>query len=172
MTTLKDLVLVKNVPYDKAYELLKTSSHNIQPFKPEIMKKALQYGSKNECICLFSKQDKQNCLVMAAITPNYGPSSDCFYLHEMVGFKKGYGRLMLKLLCKKLKKLWLQCELIYNNTSDTYSINDKLANGVYRKIPELKEYTVNNSLWKCPVNFFYYGIPDNEISNFLEEQYS
>ena len=39
------------------------------------------------------------------------------------------------------------------------------------KLPELKEYIVNNSIWKCPVNFFYYGIPDNEIAKFLEEQY-
>jgi hypothetical protein len=46
-------------------------------------------------MCLFSKQDKQNCLVMAAITPNYGPSNDCFYLHEMVGFQKGYGKIMV-----------------------------------------------------------------------------
>jgi hypothetical protein len=166
-----DLVLVRNISNDKAYELLETSSHNVQPFKPEIMKKALQYGDGNECVCLFSKQDKQNCLVMAAITPNYGPTNDCYYLHEMVGFQKGYGRTMLQLLCKKLKKLWLQCEPIYDSTSDTYSMNDGLANGVYRKIPELKEYVVNNSIWKCPVNFFYYGIPDNEIAKFLEEQY-
>jgi hypothetical protein len=38
---LKDLVLVRNIPYDKAYELLKTSNHNVQPFKPELIKKAL-----------------------------------------------------------------------------------------------------------------------------------
>jgi hypothetical protein len=41
MTNLKDLILVRNIPYNKAYELLETSSHNVQPFKPEIMKKAL-----------------------------------------------------------------------------------------------------------------------------------
>jgi hypothetical protein len=76
------------------------------------------------------------------------------------------------MLCKHLKKLWLQCEPIYDKTSDTYSMNDDLANGVYRKIPELKEYIINSSIWKCPVNFFYYGIPDNEILKFLEEQYS
>ena len=40
-----ELVLVRNIPYDKAYELLKTSNNNVQPFKPEIMKKALQYGN-------------------------------------------------------------------------------------------------------------------------------
>jgi hypothetical protein len=51
-------------------------------------------------------------------------------------------------------------------------MNDDLANGVYRKILELKEYIINSSIWKCPVNFFYYGIPDNEITKFLEEQYS
>lgn len=95
MTFLKDLVLVRNIPYDKAYELLKISSYNVQPFKPEIMKKALQYGNGNECVCLFSKQDKQNCLVMAAITPGYGPTNDCYYLNEMTGFQKGYGKIMV-----------------------------------------------------------------------------
>lgn len=166
-----ELVLVRNIPYDKAYELLKTSNHNVQPFKPEIMKKALQHGNGNECVCLFSKHDKQNCLVMAAITPGYGPTNDCYYLHEMTGFQKGYGKIMVQMLCKNLKKTWFQCEPSYDSTSDIYSMNDKLANRVYRKMPELKEYIVNNSIWKCPVNFFYYGISDNEITKFLEEQY-
>lgn len=40
-----DLVLVRNISNDKVYELLEISSHNVQRFKPEIMKKALQYGS-------------------------------------------------------------------------------------------------------------------------------
>jgi hypothetical protein len=101
-----NLVLIRNIPKEKAYELLETSKHNVQSFKPEIMKKALQYGDGNEYVCLFSSADKQNCLVMASITPKYGPTNGCYYLHEMTEFQKGYGKIMVQMLCKNLKKTW------------------------------------------------------------------
>ena len=73
----------------------------------------------------------------------------------------------------KFKKIYGQIALNGSGTKgDPYRPNEKLRDKFYAKIPGMKIYRVENSCWDCPADFFYYGISDESIKEFLEKTYS
>ena len=64
-------------------------------------------------------------------------------------------------LLQKFKKVYGQIALEGSGTKDDpYKPNEKLRD------------RVENSIWDCPADFFYYGISDGSIKEFLKKTYS
>lgn len=97
------------------------------------------------------------------------------YMHELVGFRRTYGKNLFRRLMWAFPKGWGQIQLDYigddPNGNPRYAVNEKLFNGFYKNFPELKFYDVENSIWGCPARCFYWGIPDMEFSKFAEKQF-
>lgn len=55
--------------------------------------------------------------------------------------------------------------------ADPYRPNEDLRDKFYAKILGLKIYRCENSVWDCPADFFYYGISDDSMKEFIEEKY-
>ena len=166
-----DIVFVSDIPKDKALQLLKRACHDVNNFHPEYMEKAVRW-SDDQIFGAFNKHDKQNVLAMASMSLN-GDESGAAYLHEMTGFiKGGYGKKLVMWLLQKFKKVYGQIALEGSGTnSDPYKPNEKLRDKFYATIPGVKIYRVENSIWNCPADFFYYGISDGPIKEFLEKTY-
>lgn len=97
-----------------------------------------------EYVGLFGANRK--CLAMAVVKRDY-PFRGYTYVNELqrlVG--KGTGEQLLKVMEDHYGKLWLMCD---------YNGGEKLL-GFYRKtVFGLDEYNVENSVYGCPVSFFY-----------------
>ena len=167
-----DIVFVSDIPKDKALQLLKRACHDVSNFHPEYMNKAIKW-SDDRIFGLFNKHDKRNVLALASIEYNNDPDGAA-YLHEMTGFMKGgYGKKLVLKLMEEFKKIYGQVALDGSGTkSDPYRPNEELRDKVYAKIPGLKFYRCENSTWDCPADFFYYGISDDSIKEFIEKTYS
>ena len=166
-----DLVFVNGIPKDKALQLLKRACHDVSNFHPEYMEKAVKW-SDDYILGVFNKHDKRNVLAMASVSYN-GDESGAAYLHEMTGFiKGGYGKKLVMWILQKFKKVYGQIALEGSGTKDDpYRPNEKLRDKFYATIPGMKIYRVENSIWNCPADFFYYGISDESIKEFLETTY-
>ena len=166
-----DIVFVKDIPKDKALQLLKRAYHDVSNFHPEYMNKAIKW-SNDRIFGLFNKHDKRNVLALASIDYNDDPDGAA-YLHEMTGFMKGgYGKKLVLKLMEEFKKIYGQVALDGSGTkSDPYRPNEELRDKVYAKIPGLKFYRCENSTWDCPADFFYYGISDDSMKEFIEKTY-
>ena len=166
-----DLVFVNGIPKDKALQLLKRACHDVSNFHPEYMEKAVKW-SDDYILGVFNKHDKRNVLAMASVSYN-GDESGAAYLHEMTGFiKGGYGKKLVMWILQKFKKVYGQIALEGSGAKDDpYRPNEKLRDKFYATIPGMKIYRVENSIWNCPADFFYYGISDESIKEFLETTY-
>lgn len=166
-----DIVFVSGIPKDKALKLLKRACHDVSNFHPEYMEKAVRW-SNDQIFGIFNKHDKRNVLAMASVSYN-GNESCAAYLHEMTGFiKGGYGKKLVMWLLQKFKKVYGQIALEGSGTKDDpYRPNEKLRDKFYATIPGLKIYRVENTLWDCPADFFYHGISNESIKEFLEKTY-
>ena len=166
-----DIVFVNGIPKDKALQLLKRACHDVSNFHPEYMEKAIKW-SDDQIFGVFNKHDKRNVLAMASVSYN-GDESGAAYLHEMTGFiKGGYGKKLVMQILQKFKKVYGQIALEGSGTKDDpYRPNEKLRDKFYATIPGIKIYRVENSIWNCPADFFYYGISDESIKEFLETTY-
>ena len=166
-----DIVFVSDIPKDKALQLLKRACHDVSNFHPEYMEKAVKW-SDDQIFGAFNKHDKRNVLAMASVSFN-GDESGAAYLHEMTGFiKGGYGKKLVMQLLQKFKKVYGQIALEGSGTKDDpYRPNEKLRDKFYATIPGVKIYRVENSVWNCPADFFYYGISDGSIKEFFEKTY-
>ena len=166
-----DIVFVNSIPKDKALQLLKRACHDVINFHPEYMEKAVRL-SDDQIFGVFNKHDKRNVLAMASVSFN-GDESGAAYLHEMTGFiKGGYGKKLVMWLLQKFNKVYGQIALEGSGTKDDpYRPNEKLRDKFYATIPGMKIYRVENSIWDCPADFFYYGISDESIKEFLETTY-
>ena len=166
-----DIVFVNGIPKDKALQLLKRACHDVSNFHPEYMEKAIKW-SDDYIFGVFNKHDRRNVLAMAAVSYN-GDESGAAYLHEMSGFiKGGYGKKLVMWLLQKFKKVYGQIALEGSGTKDDpYRPNEKLRDKFYATIPGIKIYRVENSIWNCPADFFYYGMSDESIKEFLEKTY-
>ena len=166
-----DIMFVSDIPKEKALKLLKKACHDVSNFHPEYMEKAVKW-SDDQIFGVFNKHDKRNVLAMASVSYN-GDKSGAAYLHEMTGFiKGGYGKKLVEWLLQKFKKVYGQIALEGSGTKDDpYKPNEKLRDKFYATIPGVKIYRVENSIWDCPADFFYYGISDESIKEFLEKTY-
>ena len=166
-----DIVFVSDIPKEKALKLLKKACHDVSNFHPEYMEKAVKW-SDDQIFGVFNKHDKRNVLAMASVSYN-GDKSGAAYLHEMTGFiKGGYGKKLVMQLLQKFKKVYGQIALEGSGTKDDpYKPNEKLRDKFYATIPGIKIYRVQNSIWDCPADFFYYRISDESIKEFLEKTY-
>ena len=166
-----DIVFVSDISKDKALQLLKSTCHDVNNFHPEYMEKAIKW-SNDQIFGVFNKHDKRNVLAMASVSYN-GDESSAAYLHELTGFiKGGYGKKLVMWLLQKFKKVYGQIALEGSGTdSDPFRPNKQLRDKFYATIPGLKIYRVQNSIWSCPADFFYYGISDEIIKEFLEKTY-
>lgn len=166
-----DIVFVSGIPKDKALQLLKKACHDVSNFHPEYMEKAIKW-SDDQIFGAFNKNDKRNVLAIASVSLN-GDESGAAYLHEMTGFiKGGYGKKLVMWLLQKFKKVYGQITLEGSGTKDDpYRPNEKLRDKFYATIPGMKIYRVENSIWNCPADFFYYGISNESIKEFLETTY-
>lgn len=167
-----DIVFVSGISKDKALHLLKRACHDVSNFHPEYMEKAVKW-SDDQIFGVFNKHDKRNVLAMASVSCK-GDKSGAAYLHEMTGFiKGGYGKKLVSQLLQKFKKVYGQIALEGSGTNtDPFRPNEKLRDKFYTTIPGVKIYRVQNSVWNCPADFFYYGISDELIKEFLEKTYS
>ena len=166
-----DIVFVSDIPKDKAMRLLKSACHDVSNFHPEYMEKVVKWGD-DQIFGVFNRHDKRNVLAMASVSRNKDESG-ATYLHEMTGFiKGGYGKKLVEYLLHKFKKVYGQIALEGSGTdSDPFRPNEKLRDKFYATIPGLKIYRVQNSIWDCPADFFYYGLSDQTIKKFLEKTY-
>lgn len=165
-----DIVFVRDIPKDKALHLMK-ACHDVSNFHPEYMKKALKW-SDGRVFGVFNKHDKRNVLALASVNDHTGLDGVA-YLHEMTGFiKGGYGKKLVTKLLEEFGKMYGQVALLGDGTkSNPYKPNIDLRDKFYAKIPGMKIYTVEDSTWNCPADFFYYGIPESKIKDFLEKEY-
>lgn len=166
-----DIVFISDIPKDKALQLLKRACHDVNNFHPEYMEKAIKW-SDDQIFGVFNKHDKRNVLAMASVSYN-GDESGAAYLHQMTGFIKGwYGKKLVMWILQKFKKVYGQIALEGSGTKDDpYRSNEKLRDKFYATIPGMKIYRVENSIWDCPADFFYYGMSDKSIKEFLEKTY-
>lgn len=165
------LVLVRNVKPDLFRRLAKTSVKDVSRFNPAMVEKLA--GQDNaEIICLFKVSDGKNILAAADVDTSYDIGA---YIHELVGFRRTYGKILFRRLMRAFPKGWGQIQLDYigddSDGNPKYAGNEALFNGFYKKFSELKFYDVENSIWGCPARCFYWGIPDTEFSKFAEEQF-
>ena len=92
-----DIMLVRDIPKEKALQLLKRALHDVSNFHPEYMDKALRW-SNDRIFGLFNKHDKRNVFALASVDYN-NDTGGAAYLHEMTGFMKGgYGKKLVLLL--------------------------------------------------------------------------
>ena len=166
-----DIMFVSGIPKDKALRLMKRACNDVNNFHPEYMEKSVKW-SDDQIFGVFNKHDKRNVLAMASVSYN-GDESGAAYLHEMTGFiKGGYGKKLVMWLLQKFKKVYGQIALEWSGTKDDpYRPNEKLRDKFYATIPGIKIYRVENSIWNCPADFFYYGMSDESIKEFLEKTY-
>lgn len=165
------LVLVWNVDPDMFLRLAKSSERDVGHFDPEMARKLA--GQENtEIICLFRESDQKNILAAVDVEPDSGMGA---YVHELMGFKRTFGQILFERLMRSFRKGWGQVQLDYTGDDDNgnpkYSENKGLFEGFYSRIPGLKFYTVENSIWECPAKFFYWGTSEREFGDFAEKQY-
>ncbi len=172
-----DDLVVRKLSFDEVRSLLKTSRHDVSHFDPEMIEKSLKYPYGNmEAFGLFRKDDPDNALAVCSIRDDNGIDGGWKYLSELVGLRKGsYGRELLERMIDSFGKMYLQCCPTGSGIGE-YRRNERLADGVYRKVQRLKEYFVEDSLWGTKdkpfaANFFYCGVPRGVAARFFEREY-
>lgn len=158
----------------KAQELLDNSKHDVTHFEPSILQEVLDAWEnfRNDMLCgLFDARDKANALCFAMAKHEYGPGTN---VHTLVGFQKGYGKKMLVAMRDMLGPMWLTVapEQVGDTTKPQFGLNNELLDNFYRKIPWLAEFQLEDSIWHCPVSFFYSeGIDVEELSKFCQAEF-
>lgn len=69
-----------------------------------MLQKVLDNGGNDEICGLFDVADKRNALVLMALMHGYGPGT---YVHELVGFRRGYGEKALAAVEAAYGPIWL-----------------------------------------------------------------
>lgn len=109
---------------------------------------------------------------MLSVTPGHGPGT---YVHELTGFRRGYGERALYDTFLRFGPIWLMCGL--EPTRDTsggpkFRPNTELRDRFYRRIPWLREYVCRDTRWFCDVSFFYSeGFDETELYWFIDQTY-
>lgn len=166
------MVFVTGIGRGTAQRLLDQSAADVAHFSPGYMQKVID-SCPNDIICgLFRDRDRRNALAMLSVTPGHGP---CAYVHELVGFRKGFGERILRDAASAFGPIWLMCTL--DPTGDAsggpkFRPNVRLRDRFYRRIPWLREYVCTGTRWFCDVSFFYSeGAGEDELTNFIDANY-
>lgn len=152
---------------DEVKSLLNSVDSKNNRFDASGLKKAF-YDDSNEYYVMCENGDKTKPLAICSVRPD-----DCgHYISSITSLQKGCGAILLKYVVEQTLPCWLIAEPMYIK-NNTYGINDKLLNGFYRgKCSEfLKEYKLEDTIWNCPVSFFYNGIEEEEFAKYIGKLY-
>ena len=164
----EDVVIVCGIKPKRLRWLLNNSRHDVDNFCPDYVRKTLR--SNPTAIGAFSRYDSNNALALMTVIEGYGPGT---YLHEMTGFVKGGGKQLVDAVISKYKAVWGQVAQVQENgNGKCLGTNQDLLNKFYMKIPALKFYSVENSVFDgAEATFFYTGIADAEFAKFCEDSF-
>lgn len=112
------------------------------------MQKVLDSCPQDRIYGLFAPGDRKNAYVMLSVDDKFGPAP---HVHELLGFVRGFGVHALDDVRKFVGPFWLMS----NPVDDDGRPNTRLRDRFYRKIPWLKEYVLEHSIWGCAVSFFH-----------------
>lgn len=151
---------VYGIPHDKIINILKNSPNSNDKFELNQIEKLI--GGDIEFLCSF-KEYPTECLAVAALAYGTAECEDC-YVNELQSLQPTFGSDLLLKIIREQKNVWLLARP---------NCDEKLIEFYRKKIFNFNEYVLPDSIWDCPIHFFYTkSCDEDKLRRHIDDVYS